>query len=351
MKITKKLYGILSGREVHLYTLDNGKMSVGIITYGGIITSIKVPDKNGKKTDIVLGFKDLDGYLKDGSYLGALIGRTSGRIAGGKFTLDGETYQLAKNEAGLKNLHGGTKGFNQYIWDAADKKDDSSVSLTLSRLSPDGEEGFPGNLNVIVKYKLNVDNEFIIEYLGTTDKDTPVVLTNHSYFNLNGKSSKTDILNNVLRVDADKFISIDSISIPLGKLESVTNTPMDFRKKTAIGKMINDDFAQIKQTKGYDHPWALNTPSSKKISISAYSPVSGIKIDVFTDQAGVVIYTSNFMDGTKVGKSDFGYPKHYAFCLETQGFPDSVNHPNFPSVIATPKKPYKQKTIWKFSTI
>lgn len=351
MKITKKLYGILSGKEIYLYTLDNGKMSVGIITYGGIITSIKVPDKKGKKIDIALGFKDLDGYLNDDAYLGALIGRTSGRIADGKFTLDGKVYLLTKNEAELKNLHGGKKGFNQYIWNAADKKDNNSVSLTLSRLSPDGEEGFPGNLNVMVTYKLNDNNEFTIEYLGTTDKDTPVILTNHSYFNLNGESSEMDILNNVLRVDADNFLPIDNISIPLSKFESVTNTPMDFRKETAIGKRINDDFAQIKQTRGYDHPWALNIPSDKKASISAYSPETGIKLEVYTDQVCVVIYTSNFMDRTKVGKSDFGYPKHYAFCLETQGFPDSVNHPNFPSVIATTKKPYKQKTIWKFSSI
>lgn len=351
MKITKKLYGKLSGKEVYHYTLDNGKMSVGIITYGGIITSIKVPDKNGRQTDIVLGFKDLDGYLKDDAYLGAIIGRTSGRIADGKFTLNNKVYQLARNQAGINNLHGGKKGFDKYIWDAADQKDNESVSLTLSRLSIDGEEGFPGNLNVMITYKLSADNEFTIEYLGTTDKDTPVVLTNHSYFNLNGESSKIDILNNILRVDADNFIPIDSKSIPLGKLQSVSNTPMDFRKETAIGKRINDDFAQIKQTRGYDHPWVLNDPSTKKASISACSPLSGIKIEVFTEQLGVVIYASNFMDRTKIGKSGFGYPKHYAFCLETQGFPDSVNHPNFPSVIAIPKKPYKQKTIWKFSNI
>lgn len=351
MKVTRKLYGKIFAKEVYLYKLDNGNMSVGIITYGGIITSIKVPDRNGKKTDIALGFKGLDSYLKDDAYLGALIGRTAGRIADGKFTLEEKTYQLAKNEGGIKNLHGGTKGFNQYIWGAADKKDENSVSLTLSRLSPDGEEGFPGNLNAMVTYKLNANNEFSIDYLATTDKATPVVMTNHTYFNLNGESSKSDILNNILMIDADSFIPIDSKSIPLGKLESVTNTPMDFRKETAIGKRINDDFEQIKQTRGYDHPWALNSPSPKKASISAYSPKSGIKIEVCTDQSGVVIYTSNFMDGTKVGKSGYGYPKNYAFCLETQGFPDSVNHPNFPSVIAVPKKPYKQKTIWKFSTI
>ncbi|MEI6056821.1 MAG: aldose epimerase family protein [Lentisphaerota bacterium] len=351
MKITKKLYGKISDKEVYLYTLDNGKMSVGIITYGGIITSLKVPDKKGKLTDIVLGFKNLDGYLKNDAYFGALIGRTSGRIADGKFSLDGKTYQLAKNDAELKNLHGGIKGFDQHIWEAADQKDSDSVSLTLSHLSPDGDEGFPGNLNVMVTYKLNIKNEFSIDYLGTTDKATPVVLTNHSYFNLNGEPSKMDILNNVLRIDADHFIPTDKISIPLGKLESVAGNPMDFRKETAIGKRIDDDFAQIRQTRGYDHPWALNTPSITKASISAYSPESRIKIDVCTDQVGVVIYTSNFLDGTKVGKSRFAYPKNYAFCLETQGFPDSVNHPNFPSVIATPKKPYKQKTIWKFSNI
>jgi len=351
MKITKKLFGTLSGREVHLYTLDNSKMSVGIITYGGIITSLCVPDKKGKKTDIVLGYKDLDSYLKNDAYLGALIGRTAGRIAGGKFKLDGKSYQLAKNDGGLKNLHGGIKGFDQQIWDAADKKDENSVSLTLSRVSPDGEEGYPGTLSVVVTYKLTADNEFSINYHAATDKATPVVLTNHTYFNLNGEASKKDILNNILRVDADNFIPTDKISIPLGKLESVNKTPMDFRKETAIGKRINDDFEQIRQTRGYDHPWALNNPTAKKASISAYSPDSGIKIEVCTDQVGAVIYTSNFLDGSKVGKSGYGYPKHYAFCLETQGFPDSVNQPEFPDTIVTPKKPYKQKTIWKFSTI
>ncbi len=351
MKISKKLYGKLSGKEVYLYTLDNGRMSVGIITYGGIITSLKVPDKNSKKTDIVLGFKDFDAYLEDKAYLGAIIGRTSGRIADGKFRLNGKIYQLAKNEGGLKNLHGGTKGFDKYVWEAAEQKSGDFLSLTLSRLSPDGEEGFPGNLNVVVTYKLSINNEFTIEYTGTTDKDTPVVLTNHSYFNLNGEPSKKDILNNVLRVEADHFVPIDKTSIPLGKFESVSDTPMDFRKEITIGKRIDDDFAQTMLTRGYDHPWALNAPSLKKASICAWSPVSGIKMDVYTDQAAVVIYTSNYMDETKLGKSGFPYPKRYAFCLETQGFPDSVNQPNFPNVIATSKKPYKQKTIWKFSTI
>ncbi|HBM16103.1 MAG TPA: galactose-1-epimerase [Lentisphaeria bacterium] len=351
MRITKKLFGTLSGREVYLFKLDNGKMSAGIITYGGIITSLLVPDRKGKKTDIVLGYNDLDSYLKNDVYFGAIIGRTSGRIANGMFKIAGRTYQLAKNEAGLKNLHGGIKGFDQQIWDAIEKKDDNSVSLVLSRISPDGEEGYPGTLNVIVTYKLNSDNEFSIEYQASTDKPTPVVMTNHTYFNLNGETSRKDILNNVIRVDSDKYIPTDKFSIPLGKLENVENTPMDFRKETDIGKKINDDFAQIRQTRGYDHPWVLNSPSLSKASISAYSPDSGIKIDVCTNQPGLVFYTSNFLDGSKIGKSGHCYPKQYAFCLETQGLPDSVNHPAFPDTIATPIKPYKEKTIWKFSTI
>ena len=349
MNVNREIIGEIStGEIIYKYTLSNSHISVGIINFGGIITSLTVNDKNKKPTDIVLGFDDINDYFKKHPFFGALVGRTAGRIANGEFEIDETKYSLAKNENGVTHLHGGNEGFDKAVWESEAFETDDSVGVDLTYLSKDGEEGYPGNLEVNVTYELNDNDEFILWYSAKSDKNTPVVMTNHSYFNLNGADSKKNILNNQLKIDADYFLALDEKCIPIEK-RKVEKTPMDFRNGMKIGDNINDNFPQIQQTSGYDHPWLLNERSEADVCISVYNPDNGIKMEISTDQQCVVCYTSNKMDGIE-GKNGATYNKHHGFCLETQALPDAVNHPDFPSSIVTPETPYEQKTVWKFSS-
>ena len=338
------------GKAVELYTLTNKNgAEVVITTYGGSVVSLKVPDREGNLGDVVLGFDAVDGYVNNTSYIGALIGRYGNRIGHAQFKLDGKTYTLAKNN-GENTLHGGTKGFNKAVWTAKEITAKDGQALELTYLSKDGEEGFPGNLHVRVIYTLTDSNALRIEYFATTDKDTVVNLTNHSYFNLAGPGSG-DILSHVLTVNSDKFTPVDSGLIPTGEFRDVAGTPCDFRKQTAIGARINSDDEQIKLGGGYDHNFALNRKAGEPISLAARveEPKTGRVMEVWTTEPGVQFYTGNFLDGSLHGKG-VSYTKRSAFCLETQHFPDSPNKPEFPSTELKPGQRYHTTTIYKFST-
>lgn len=337
------------GSTVELYTLTNRKgVEAAITNYGGIVVQLRVPDRKGNLADVVLGYDDLDGYIHDKAYLGALIGRYGNRIAQGKFSLGGKTYTLARNN-GENTLHGGLKGFNQAIWRATELESKDGPSLQLEYLSKDGEEGFPGNLSVKVIYTLTDDNELKIEYSATTDKETVLNLTNHSYFNLAG-AGNGDILQHQVMLKADKFTPVNESLIPTGELRSVQGTPMDFRTPTAVGARIDQDDVQLKYGRGYDHNWVLESGGSKTptLAASVYEPGTGRTLEVWTTEPGVQFYTGNFLDGAK-GKSGKVYQRRYALCLETQHFPDSPNQPNFPSTVLKPGQHYHTVTIYKFS--
>jgi len=341
------------GEEVDLYTLTNKNgAEAAITTYGGSVVWLKVPDRDGKLGDVVLGFDSVDGYVSNTSYLGALIGRYGNRIGHAQFKLDGKTYTLAKNN-GENTLHGGTKGFNKAVWTAKEIPAKDGQALELSYLSKDGEEGFPGNLHVRVIYTLEDSNALKIEYFATTDKDTVVNLTNHSYFNLAGPGSGSgDILGHILMIEADKFTPVDSGLIPTGELRDVAGTPFDFRKPTPIGARIDSDDEQIKLGGGYDHNFVLRRKAGEAISLAArvVEPKTGRVMEVWTTQPGVQFYTGNFLDGSLHGKGGISYTKRSAFCLETQHFPDSPNKPKFPSTELKPGEHYHTTTIYKFST-
>jgi aldose 1-epimerase len=337
------------GQNVDLYTLSNKNgMQVAITNFGGIVVRIAVADRKGKAQDVVLGYDSLDGYLNDKAYLGAVIGRYGNRIAQGKFALDGVTYTLARNN-GENSLHGGTKGFNKAVWGAREVATKDGPSVELTYLSKDGEEGYPGNLSVKVVYTLTDGNELKIEYSATTDKKTVLNLTNHSYFNLNPSGS--DILQHVLMIHADRFTPVDSGMIPTGELRSVAGTPFDFRKPTAIGARIEQDNEQLKLGRGYDHNFVLNR-KSKGVELAArvVEPTTGRVLEVLTDQPGVQFYTGNFLDGSARGKGGTEYARRSAFCLETQHFPDSPNHPKFPTTELKPGEKYDSTTIYRFSS-
>ena len=326
-------------------------MEAAITNYGGAVVSLKVPDRNGTLEDIVLGYDSADGYVADKAFFGAIIGRYGNRIARAQFTLDGKTYTLAKNN-GENSLHGGIKGFNKALWTAKGIPAKDGQALELTYLSKDGEEGFPGNLNVRVIYTLTDANELKIEYFATTDKKTVVNLTNHSYFNLLGVGpGMGDILGHMLMIEADKFTPVDSGLIPTGELRDVAGTPFDFRKPTAIGARINADDEQIKLGGGYDHNFVLRRKAGEGISLAArvVEPASGRVMEVWTTEPGVQFYTGNFLDGSAHGKGGVAYAKRSAFCLETQHFPDSPNQPKFPSVVLSPGAGYQTTTIYKFS--
>lgn len=348
----KQSFGKTSdGRPVDLYTLTNQKgMEVAITTFGGIVVSLKVPDRTGKFDDVVLGYDSLDGYLTNKAFLGALIGRYGNRIAHGKFTLNGQTYTLPKND-GDNTLHGGPEGFNKKLWAAKDVSSAKGQALELTYLSPDGEEGFPGNLNAKVVYTLNDQNELTIAYSATTDKDTVVNLTNHSYFNLAGQGTG-DILRHELMIKGDHITAVDETLIPTGELRPVKGTPFDFTHATAIGARINQDDPQLKVGKGYDHNWVLNDHGSRSpvLVAEAYEPKSGRVLQVLSTEPGVQFYSGNFLDGTIQGKGNKAYNHRYGFCLETQHFPDSPNHPKFPSTTLKPGQTYSTTTVFKFST-
>jgi len=334
-------------KAVEIYTLTNAHgAEMRVMTYGGIITSLKVPDRNGQFGDVVLGFDALDGYLKDSPYFGALIGRYGNRIAKGQFVLDGKTYKLATNN-GPNHLHGGVKGFDKVLWNAVPGENADGVSLTLTRTSPDGEEGYPGTLHATVRYTLTDTNELAIEYRATTDKPTPVNLTQHSYFNLAADGG--DILGHELTIHASQYTPVDDTLIPTGELASVQGTPFDFQKSTAIGARIDADSVQLKNGKGYDHNWVLdrNGPGLRAAA-RVVEPKSGRTLDVATTEPGLQFYSGNFLDGTITGKAGRVYERRTGLCLETQHYPDSPNHSNFPSTILHPGQTYTSRTVFTF---
>jgi aldose 1-epimerase len=350
VSIEKKEYGTTpAGQKVAVYSLKNQNgMEVNILTYGGIISSIKVPNKAGVFEEVVLGFNNLEQYTKDNPYFGALIGRYGNRIAKGKFTLDGTEYSLAINNT-PNALHGGPEGFHRVIWTVEDAKSDEAATLKLKYLSKDGEEGFPGNLTVFVTYTLNDDNSLTVFYEATTDKKTVINLTQHSYFNLSADFSKP-ILDHEIKIDGDKIVPINADLIPTGKLLDVLNTPFDFRKPKTIGKQIADKNEQLEKGQGYDHCWVLNhQDKGSRFAASAYDSKSGRLLEVFTDQPGVQLYTGNFLDGTLPFRNGGTYARRTGFCLETQHYPDSPNQKDFPTTVLNLGEIYKTKTTFKFS--
>lgn len=341
-KISKKPFGTLNdGRNADLYILTNANdMEVHITNYGGIVTAIKTPDKDGNIENVVLGFDSLKKYLGDDPYLGAIVGRYANRIADGTFTLDGKKYTLAKNN-GDNHLHGGIKGFDSVLWDA-EMMDDGS--LKLSYLSEDGEEGYPGNLDVRVTYSLTDDNGLHIEYEATTNQATPVNLTNHSYFNLSGNPEAT-ILDHQLKINADRYTPVNDELIPTGEIQPVEGTPFDFTEFHRVG-------ARIDQVEGgYDHNYVLNQAASDSLFHAAtlYSPESGREMKVLTIEPGIQFYSGNFLDGSLKGPDGTPFVQHAALCLETQHFPNSPNEPEFPSTILRPDEKYHTVTVYQFS--
>jgi len=343
-------FGKADGKAVHLYTLTNANgMKMRVTNYGGIVVSLEVPDKNGKPGDIVLGYNDLDSYIKNSPYFGSIVGRYGNRIGNAKFSLNGSEYKLAANN-GTNSLHGGVKGFDKVIWKAKEVKRKNAVGLELTYLSRDGEEGFPGNLDVKVLYWLTNDNEFRIEYTAVTDKPTVVNLTQHSYWNLAGEGSG-DILGHELMLNAERYTPVDKGLIPTGKLPSVKGTPMDFTRPAAIGSRISDKDIQLQYGGGYDHNWVLNGKNHGEMSLAAalYEKSSGRFMEIYTTEPGIQFYSGNFLDGTITGKSGKPYKFRGGLCLETQHFPDSPNKPEFPSVVLKPGETYTTTTVYRFS--
>ncbi|HSB27146.1 MAG TPA: aldose epimerase family protein [Pyrinomonadaceae bacterium] len=349
-KISKASFGTADGQSVDLYTLTNRNgMEARITNYGGIVVSLTAPDRNNRWADIVLGLNDLDSYLKGHPYFGALIGRYGNRIAKGRFTLNGVEYKLAVNN-GENHLHGGLKGFDKVVWTAQSMRTKLGPALSLTYLSKDGEEGYPGNLKVKVVYTLTNNNELRIDYTASTDKDTVINLTHHSYFNLAGEGNG-DILSHVLKLNASRFIPTDAGSIPTGEIRNVQGTPFDFRKPTAIGARINQDDEQIKFGGGYDHNWVIDGRAGVlRQAATAFEPTSGRVMDVWTTEPGIQFYTGNFLDGTLTGKSGKPYPRRSGFCLETQHYPDSPNQPKFPTTTLRKGTVYRSTTIYRFSS-
>lgn len=335
------------GTPVYLYTLRNESgAEARISNYGGLVVSLKVPDKNGKPGDVVLGYDSLAGYLKETPYFGALVGRYGNRIARGKFTLDGKQYTLATNNY-PNALHGGNKGFDKVVWEANIVASAQGPSLKLTYTSKDGEEGYPGNLSVTAVYTLTHDNALKLEFTASTDKDTVVNLTHHSYFNLAGKGT---ILNHVVTIPADKFTPVDSTLIPTGELKPVDGTPFDFRKPTAIGARINVDDEQLKFGKGYDHNWVINKPLGQYgLMARVTEPTTGRVMEVFSDEPGLQFYSGNFLDGTLKGKGGWVYQFRDGFCMEPQHYPDSPNKPEFPTVLLKPGQTFHNTIVYKFS--
>jgi aldose 1-epimerase len=322
-------------------------VEVRAITYGAIIQSLRTPDRAGRAADIVLGFDLLDPYLGDHPFFGAIIGRYGNRIGGAQFTLGGATYKLAAND-GPNHLHGGARGFDKVLWKAELVKPAAGSGVAFTRTSPDGEEGYPGTLNVRVTYTLTERNELIVEYHGTTDKPTPVNLTQHSYFNLAGHASG-DILRHELTIDADRYTPVDGTLIPTGEIAQVEGTPFDFRKASAIGARINQDHPQLKYGRGYDHNWVLNRKGDDlQLASRVYEPKTGRTLEIRTTEPGLQFYAGNFLDGSLTGKDGHVYRHRTGFCLETQHFPDSPNKPGFPSTILKPGEQYRTKTVFTF---
>ena len=351
VNVNKEFFGKTSdGANVDQYTLKNSNgMEVSVISFGGIITSLKAKDRDGKNEDVVLGFDNLGDYENKSPYFGALIGRYGNRIKEGKFSLDGVEYKLAKNN-GENHLHGGLKGFDKVIWDVEVEVNKSSASLMLRYTSVDTEEGYPGNLGVKVTYTLTNEDELKVRYEAETDKKTIVNLTQHSYFNLSAGLRK-DILGHEITIDADYFLPVDMTLIPTGEIREVGQTPFDFREFKVVGVDIDLDDTQITYGNGYDHCWVLNNQDEGvRFVASAYDPLSGRLLEVFSDQPGIQFYSGNFLDGTLQSKEGGNYEFRSGFCLETQHYPNSPNQENFPSVILNPGEKYNSETIFKFSS-
>jgi len=336
-----------NGTQVYLFTLRNAHgAEARVSNYGGIVTFLKVPDRSGNFGDVVLGYDNLADYLKESPFFGALIGRYGNRIARGHFTLNGHQYTLATNNY-PNALHGGNKGFDKMVWEPTMVANSQGPALKLSYLSKDGEEGYPGNLSVSVVYTLTDDNALKVDYTATTDKDTVVNLTQHSYFNLAGKDT---ILNHVVLIPADKFTPVDSTLIPTGELRPVEGTPFDFRTPTAIGARINQDDEQLKFGKGYDHNWVINKPLGQfGLMARVTEPSTGRVLEVFSTEPGLQFYSGNFLDGTLKGKGGWIYQFRDGFCMEPQHFPDSPNKSEFPSVVLKPGQTYSNTIVYKFS--
>lgn len=349
-RITKESFGkTIDGHDVDLYTLVNNRgVEAKITNYGGIVTSLKVPDRNGTLGDVVLGFDNLDAYLKGHPYFGAIIGRYGNRIAKGRFTLTGVEYKLASNN-GENHLHGGIKGFDKVVWNAKPVKAARGAALELTYLSKDGEEGYPGNLSVKVVYTLTDANELRIDYSATTDKATVINLTHHSYFNLAGQGNG-DILNHKLFINAPRFTPTDAGSIPTGELRSVRGTPFDFLRATAIGSRINQNYEQLTLGKGYDHNFVLNGKMGvMRRAARVEEAGTGRVMEVWTTEPGIQFYTGNYLDGTLTGKDGKVYQYRFGFCLETQHYPDSPNQPKFPTTVLRKGGRYQTTTIYRFS--
>lgn len=337
-----------AGVPVRIYTLRNSKgMEARILDYGGTIVSLTAPDRSGHYADVVLGFDSLAGYLKaNNPYFGAMIGRYGNRIARGRFELDGVTHELATNN-GPNSLHGGKVGFDKVVWKVEKSGGHDQPELELSYLSKDGEEGYPGNLKVTARYTLASDNTLRLDYTAVTDKDTPVNLTQHSYFNLRGHG---DILGHVLQLPASRFTPVDATLIPIGELRSVAGTPFDFRQPTAIGSRINAHDEQLTNGKGYDHNWVLDkAPGELGLVARLYDPETGRVLEVLSTEPGVQFYSGNFLDGSNIGKGGVPYGRHAGLALEPQHFPDSPNQPSFPSTILKPGETYRNTILYKFS--
>lgn len=349
VSIEPKPWGSLpDGSQVSIYTLRNGKgAEVKISNYGGIVTEWYAPDRHGKMGDVVLGYDNLAGYLKETPYFGCLVGRYGNRIAKGRFTLDGATYSLVTNNY-PNHLHGGTKGFDKVLWKANAYVRADAPYLELTYTSRDMEEGYPGNLTVKAVYSLGADNSLRLEYTATTDKATVVNLTQHSYFNLAGKG---DILGHEVYLNADRFTPVDSTLIPTGELRPVDGTPFDFRKPTTIGARVNQADEQLKFGGGYDHNWVINKPAGQLgLQARVYEPSTGRVLEVLSDQPGLQFYCGNFLDGKITGKRGWSYQHRNGFCMEPQHYPDSPNQPNFPSVVLRPGQTYRNTIIYRLST-
>jgi len=339
--------------SIKLYKLTNSQgMQVGITNFGAIIASIVVPDRDGKMADVALGYNDVSGYINavDKPYFGAIVGRYGNRIAGGKFTIDGTEYKLATNN-GENHLHGGVIGFDKVVWDAEPVNGKGWSGVKLTYLAKDGEEGYPGNLTVVVTYKLNNNNEILIDYLATTDKATPINLTQHTYFNLKGEG-EGNILDHELKLNADRYTPIDGGGIPLGEIAPVKGTPFDFQIAKPIGQDIEADHEQLKNGIGYDHNFVLVGEPNREMKMAAevYEPGSGRTLTIKTTEPGIQFYCGNYLDGRLKGKSGKAYVHRGGFCLETQHYPDSPNQPNFPSTILKPGDQYHTQTVFQFST-
>jgi aldose 1-epimerase len=344
--LNKLPFGTVDGKEVDLYVLTNGNGVVAkIMNYGATLTELDVPDRNGNLDDVVLGFDTLAGYLQKEPYFGAVVGRVGNRIAKGRFTLDGKAYQLATND-GPNHLHGGIKGFDKVVWDARVVSGGKAPAVEFTYVSRDGEEGYPGNCTVKVTYALSDSNELSLNYVVTTDRDTPVNVTNHSYFNLGGPE-KGGILGHVLQIDADRYTPVDSTLIPTGELRPVAGTPMDFRQPTRIGEHLREVGGN---PVGYDHNYVLNGGGGTLAPVATvYEPNSGRVMDVASTEPGVQFYSGNFLDGTLTGKKGVVYRQYGALALETQHFPDSVNQPSFPSYVLKAGQTYRSETVLRFS--